>query len=626
MRLIKNVYDKIGFGSIGIGFDGLVLHTDASEWIDRAMPYVIAITAKILLLVLGFYLIKLYNQSKQNELEDFDVNTELAKRAAMVKKIKRFHWFVLIVLVYLSIAMNWGNEPGSGGGIALFMIIAWVLIIWPIIHFQGKSYVDAKKVTDINALKDRQVLITHLIDLSKLQYKKTLKLFLWLLLLGPIISAMFPSVIGETESGPAFGSALLFIGFITFILWISSLFKRRKINKVKQYYLTHPEAKVWASEEDENALKLSIDDKQIEVGTIFLPIALETCCKIINQVSEDDMDYVSERSSTNQTAESVDDGLTLTDAAEDTTTEHTTVSVQDIPAQLKFMPSGKGSAWLFLLVAVLLLPILGVLPFVYAYAIWYVPIPYVLVIIALVFGVAIGYTCNWLVRVLKSRNAKFVGYTVFVLANVLHYVGWCVWVDLFLNSGQTVSIDHPKLSFSYNPSLTDWSQLRDLIMHPGYVFQTVFQIADAGYYTLFGWKPTGFWLYLFWIIEACVVLFFAVVLPQAETKKPFSEALNKWYPFSSYTVDFIDDIPQFVGQLNAQNFDAILALKSTHTDQDYTEYTLYHLPNQAAYLSISNKDRKVNDKGKFETKSTDIVEYFTLTAEQAEQLIKHLAQ
>jgi hypothetical protein len=626
MNFLKNFYDKIGIGSIGIGVDGLLLHTDASEWLDKFLPYFIAITAKILLLILGFYLIKLYNQSRQKELDDFDVTTALAKREATVKKIKRYHWFVLILLVYLSVAMNWGNEPGSGGGIALFLIIAWLAIIWPIIHFKGKAYVDAKKITDVNALKDRQLLIAHLIDLSKLQYKKAMNIMLTFLLVGPIVSAIFPSFIGETESGPAFGSALVFIGFITFLLWITGLFKKRKINKIKQYYEANPNAKIWASEESENTLTLMIDDKKIEVGTIFLPITLESCCSIINQLNEGDLDFETAQTSDAQSVnEQVDESLTLNDTINSEVSKAQAATSPELLPHLKYKPSGKGSIGLFLLVSIVLLPLLAVLPFAYAYLIWYIPIPYVLAIVALVFGIALGYSFNWLVRLVKSRNAKWVAYITLVLANVLHYVGWCVWLDLFLNSSQTISIDHPKVPFSsITPSVTDWYQLRDLILNPSYVFSTVFDLARTGYYTIFSWQPTGFWLYLFWIIEACLVLFFAVVLPMAETKKPFSEKLNKWYPNKVYTIGFLHDINQFVQALNAQDFTALSSLQSTHADQDHALLTLYYLPNEEAFISISNQDRKVNEKGKFETKSTEIVEYYKITASQAEQLQKQL--
>jgi hypothetical protein len=177
---------------------------------------------------------------------------------------------------------------------------------------------------------------------------------------------------------------------------------------------------------------------------------------------------------------------------------------------------------------------------------------------------------------------------------------------------------------SITPSVTDWYHLRDLILNPGYVFSTVFELASTGFYTIFSWQPTGFWLYLFWIIEACIVIFCAVGLATLETKKPFSEKLNKWYPNKVYTIGFLHDINQFVQALNAQDFNALSSLQSTHADQDHALLTLYYLPNDEAFISISNQDRKVNEKGKFETKSTEIVEYYKITAAQAEQLQKQL--
>ena len=75
-----------------------------------------------------------------------------------------------------------------------------------------------------------------------------------------------------------------------------------------------------------------------------------------------------------------------------------------------------------------------------------------------------------------------------------------------------------------------------------------------------------------------------------------------------------------VGDAAELEQDGVEPLDAEHADQDHALLTLYYLPNEEAYISISNQDRKVNEKGKFETKSTEIVEYYKITTAQAEEL------
>jgi len=236
---IKSLYDKIGLSSLGAGLDGLFIHSDLTSWMDELAPYILLIIIKISLIVIGVYLLHLY-YNKSKTLEAISLNKEdiLQNKILLARRVSQYHWYLLILLCFLSISMNWGDEPGSGGGIAFFILILWLILVLPIIYFWKKSYINPANTIDLNSLTNRDELIKYLFIESNKQYNKLIKFFLLLCIIGPIACAIFPSLIGETDSAAAgFGSCLFFILFITFLIWLTSLFKKSKNNKTKNYYL-----------------------------------------------------------------------------------------------------------------------------------------------------------------------------------------------------------------------------------------------------------------------------------------------------------------------------------------------------------------------------------------------------
>ena len=71
---IKSFYDKIGLSSLGAGLDGLFIHSDLTNWMEELAPYILLIIIKISLIVIGLYLLHLYNKSKS--LEEMSLKKE----------------------------------------------------------------------------------------------------------------------------------------------------------------------------------------------------------------------------------------------------------------------------------------------------------------------------------------------------------------------------------------------------------------------------------------------------------------------------------------------------------------------------------------------------------------------
>ena len=95
---IKSYFDKIGLGSIGVGLDGLFIHSDLTSWMDKLSPYFIFIILKIIFIIIGIYLLNRYNKSNAIENKSLDSNHRLEKRLLHTKQVGQYHWYLLILL------------------------------------------------------------------------------------------------------------------------------------------------------------------------------------------------------------------------------------------------------------------------------------------------------------------------------------------------------------------------------------------------------------------------------------------------------------------------------------------------------------------------------------------------
>jgi hypothetical protein len=84
---IKSFYDKIGLSSVGAGLDGLFVHSDLTSWMDKLSPYFFFIMLKIAFIVVGIYLLNLYNRSKAIDRISLDKDDQLKKNNLLAKRV-----------------------------------------------------------------------------------------------------------------------------------------------------------------------------------------------------------------------------------------------------------------------------------------------------------------------------------------------------------------------------------------------------------------------------------------------------------------------------------------------------------------------------------------------------------
>ena len=600
---IKSFYDKIGLGSIGAGVDGLFIHSDLTSWMDKLSPYFVFIILKILLIIVGIYLLKIYNSSKSIEKNSLDVSDQLQKRISLTKKVSQYHWYLMIFLCFLSISINWGKDVVSGSAIAFIIFVFWLLLVWPVIHFWKKSYTNPNNIVDLNNLTNRQELINFLFIEANKQYKKIIKIFLLLCIVGPIVCAIFPSFIGETESGAGFMSCLLFILFFTVIIWITNLFSKRKNNKIRKYYLANPDCTIWASEESENSLHIKFDNKVLEVGNLFLPFSSEDCIQIINY---------------DNYQKTIDTEVEQVDISDQDSVNNNEVIIENpsivVDETLKYQSAKTYNIGLLILFSFLLIPFGFVFSFIYAYIMWYSPFPYINIIVAAVFGVILGFIFP--VKWSKCTNSNVAIFSILIFAFICHYFGWVTWMDLRINQGEVIEINHPKSPISsITMSSSNLEQIVYLFTHPFAFLNVIPEIAKDGYFKIFSFQPKGFSLYLIWFLEMAIVLFFSAFVSYKRANEPFSVSKNKWLKSFEIKLSYISDLDLLNQALIDGDKSFFENLVSPEAENSFSEIKIWHIDDAQAYINIKNNEKQIDGKGKTKFEEKDLVEYVKINHE-----------
>lgn len=155
-----------------------------------------------------------------------------------------------------------------------------------------------------------------------------------------------------------------------------------------------------------------------------------------------------------------------------------------------------------------------VLAVVYAYLTVYSPIVGITTVLFLAgltggLGVAIAV----LARLAKCRSVTFLLVTGFACAALALYASWVVFEYALIASADDA---------------LDWTPL-DLARAPGEVFAIAMSISERGWYSVFGFTPSGAVLWLIWAIEAFVILAVPTVIAAHWLEdEVFCERCKEW--------------------------------------------------------------------------------------------------
>jgi len=286
-----------------------------------------------------------------------------------------------------------------------------------------------------------------------------------------------------------------------------------------------------------------------------------------------------------------------------------------------YSPSGKFSPSSFVLWIVAALIVLPIIALGYAYAIWYIPIPYLNFFITGIFGFLIGFIINMLViKPGKVRNKTLEFIFTLLGALIAIYVHWAVWVDLAFNVTDTYGTDRIGIAASN----ISFAEVIALILQPGELFNLIGAINEVGVWSLKGATVSGIFLTIIWIIEFVAIMVISLLVGSGQASKPYCELENTWFEENELNaVSFIADGAGFVKALSTGDMDVLNStlLPAQNVEaEDHAVITLYDAKSGENFVSVDNEIGEPNDKGEIKFTTQSITSYLRISQEIADKL------
>ncbi len=235
-----------------------------------------------------------------------------------------------------------------------------------------------------------------------------------------------------------------------------------------------------------------------------------------------------------------------------------------------------------------------VLGFIYAYAIFFIPFVYINFFITVFFGAGIGAAVGWGARIGKVRNGAVIALAGLGFGLVGECFQWWKWVEIGVASASI--------------KVTSAGQLIEVIQ----------AIAENGAWSIFGFTPTGFLLYLIWFAEGTIIVLGAGLVAYGMfSSSPFCEKCKNWLKVAKKIepLTALEDPETARIQLEQGHFDVLEALtRQSGSPVEFTRLELTHCPGCFNLFLISVRAIELtNDSdGDVVEDETDVVEHLLI--------------
>ena len=278
-----------------------------------------------------------------------------------------------------------------------------------------------------------------------------------------------------------------------------------------------------------------------------------------------------------------------------------------------YSPSGKVPALAFVIFFALLIIVIPLLATIYAYAIWYIPVPYINFILTGIFGFAIGWLINNIVvKYGKVRSSKWAMIFAIIAALVAIYVHWAVWIDLVMNISGVVGGDELGVATS-NAKI---GEVLALILSPGGLWEIMGEINKVGVWGIKGGTVSGTFLTVIWVLEFLIILLGSLFTGGNQVGKPFCEEENTWFNETHLSPSMAISDPQpLLTAITEGNNKALSELILPSTDSAFDHHsvvTLYDAKTGENYMTVTNKIAKQDKEGKISFQDQSLIEYLNV--------------
>ncbi len=238
----------------------------------------------------------------------------------------------------------------------------------------------------------------------------------------------------------------------------------------------------------------------------------------------------------------------------------------------------------------------------YGYAIRYIPIVYLNVLITLVFGGFIGWMTGKGGMAGKIRNATILGVVGIVTGATALYCGWVGW--LFALSGG-----------------------KSLVLWPPDLWGFVGEIAKVGTWSLRGGQNVSGWtLYIVWIFEAVFIVGLSWFIAANHLEdEVFCERCQVWLgePRNSGSLEVPPDPDAFRAAVEGGDINPLLALfRSSGTPELFALVNWWHCARcrQISVVKVSAIRTTLNDKKNEETETAVLLDPMQIGAADVARL------
>ena len=216
------------------------------------------------------------------------------------------------------------------------------------------------------------------------------------------------------------------------------------------------------------------------------------------------------------------------------------------------------------------------------------------------------------IKLSKCTNSKVAIFSAVIFAFICHYFGWVTWMDLYLNLRKNgiIEITHPESPISSIAlSSSSIDQIIFLFTNPSAFLNVMLSITKNWYYEMFSFKAKGFSLYLIWFVEMAIVLFFSAFASYERSNKPFSVKKNKWLESFKIQLSYISILESLKNAIINADEKFFENMTQTEKEESFTEFEVWHLGEEQAYLTVKNHTKRIDEKGKIKYDEQELIKY-----------------
>ncbi|MCU0435528.1 MAG: hypothetical protein MUC87_18865 [Bacteroidia bacterium] len=251
--------------------------------------------------------------------------------------------------------------------------------------------------------------------------------------------------------------------------------------------------------------------------------------------------------------------------------------------------------------------VLGILcAFIYCYAIWYIPIIYLNIVII----IGVPFALSWLMARLaikpgKIRNKMMAGLMGLAAGVVFFVMQWALHCVMVTNSGEVHSIGSGSHELGFAETGFSLNALLFYLFNPSETFTLIGIINEVGTWGIKSSTVSGVMLTICWVVEALIILLLPMYLPYKQAANPFSEKLNQWLNTRKLSrhIEITNSADELRNEIDQGNFATLSQAGTTlanpfrrlviHSDDQLQEI---YLTVQQVTLSHDNKGNEKEDE------------------------------